>query len=75
MYTGVVAAEAEALALARVAGLTTISSEIRRFGEVDCLIVSRFDRAVGPDGTVVRIHQEDSCQATGRAPTQTVFTP
>ena len=68
MYTGVVAAEAEALALARAAGLTTISSEIRRFAGVDCLIVSRFDRVVGPDGAVVRIHQEDSCQATGRSP-------
>lgn len=68
-YSGVVAAEAEALALARAAGLTTITSEIRRFGEVDCLIVSRFDRVVAADGTVRRIHQEDACQATGRPPT------
>lgn len=69
MYTGIVAAEAEALALARAAGLTTISSELRHFHGVDCLIVSRFDRTFGPDGAVQRIHQEDVCQASGRRAT------
>lgn len=68
-YSGVVAAEADALALARAAGLTSITSEIHRFGELDALIVSRFDRVVATDGTVRRIHQEDACQATGRPPT------
>ena len=32
-------------------------------GRHECLIVTRFDRRVGPDGTVTRVHQEDLCQA------------
>lgn len=68
-HRGIVAAEAEALALARHAGLTTISTELRTFNGADALIVSRFDRARNSNGTVQRIHQEDACQATGRPPT------
>ena len=68
-HRGIVAAEAEALALARHAGLTTITTELRTFNGTDALIVSRFDRARGPNATIQRIHQEDACQATGRAPT------
>jgi len=59
---GLVEAEAQCLALAREAGLTTIDAELERIGERSCLIVSRFDRGGGPD-QVHRIHQEDLCQA------------
>jgi serine/threonine-protein kinase HipA len=59
---GLVEAEAHCLALARTVGLTTIDTQLERIGERACLIVSRFDRTVGPDG-VRRIHQEDLCQA------------
>jgi HipA-like C-terminal domain len=31
-------------------------------------VVERYDRLVSPDGTVVRIHQEDFCQALGISP-------
>ncbi|MBK5220833.1 MAG: HipA domain-containing protein [Thermoleophilia bacterium] len=66
-HPGLVDAEALCLELARAAGLTTIESRLLRFGETQCLLVSRFDRlAEGEE--VLRIHQEDLCQATGVDP-------
>ena len=38
-------------------------------GGLPCLIVSRYDRRI-EDGTVVRIHQEDLCQALAIDPTR-----
>jgi len=70
-YRGIVAAECEALAIARHVGLTTIDAWIEPHGGFACLIVERFDRIVDESGTVVgRIHQEDSCQALGLPATQ-----
>lgn len=65
---GLVRAEAECLTLAREIGLTTIDARIEQIAGVTCLLVSRFDRRVRPDGSVERIHQEDACQALGRNP-------
>jgi len=65
---GLVDAEAECLRLARAVGLTDVDIRLETIGESRCLIVSRFDREVGPDGEVRRIHQEDLCQATGVDP-------
>lgn len=61
-YPGLVAAEADCLALARAAGLTDVECELVEVGSRQCLIVSRFDRDLS-DGVVRRIHQEDLCQA------------
>lgn len=61
---GLVAAEAAALRLAEHAGLTAIDPVLERIGDVDCLIVRRFDRRES-GGAVQRIHQEDLSQATG----------
>lgn len=63
-FPGLVAAEADCLDLARAIGLTTIDVEITRVGDADCLIVSRFDRRESGE-KIVRIHQEDVCQASG----------
>lgn len=68
-YPGLVTMEAAALDLARRIGLTTVEATVESFAGVDCLIVSRFDRASSPIGEppgIVRLHQEDSCQALGR---------
>lgn len=70
VHTGLVAAECDALALARYAGLSSFDARIERFGGYDCLIVERYDRRVGADGVVHRIHQEDACQALGMPSTQ-----
>jgi serine/threonine-protein kinase HipA len=68
-YPGLIDAEAACLQLARAAGLTNISTDLRDFGETRCLIISRFDRREGAEGPPERIHQEDLCQATGTDPT------
>ncbi len=68
VHTGVVAAEAAALALARHTGLTDIATRLTTVAGVECLIVSRFDRIPGENGHVARVHQEDMCQALGLPP-------
>lgn len=65
---GLVRAEAQCLMLARSAGLSDVECEIVTIAGRDCLIVSRFDRRIEPDGTVKRVHQEDLCQALARDP-------
>lgn len=68
-FPGVVAAEADAMALARAAGLTTVDATLTTYAGIPCLIVERFDRTRTPDGTIERVHQEDTCQALGVMPT------
>lgn len=46
-----------------VAGVETTTIEGRRL-----IVVERYDRVVGPDGRVERLHQEDFCQALGIHP-------
>ena len=43
------------------------NSQLIQVGDADCVVVERYDRAV-VDGVVVRIHQEDACQALGIDP-------
>ena len=62
---GMAALEAACLHLARHVGLTTVEAQTETIADIPCLIVSRFDRATAADGAVVRVHQEDLCQATG----------
>lgn len=70
-HRGIVAAERDALALARHVGLTSVGATVERRGDHDCLIVERFDRVVDENGLVVRrVHQEDACQALGLTPTK-----
>lgn len=70
-HPGVVRAEAAIMQLAKLVDLTTVSVEVLRFGEIDCIIVERFDRVRShSDQTVERVHQEDICQALGLPPTQ-----
>lgn len=61
---GLVAGEARCLTLAGHLGLTDFDHELRSFGDTQCLIVQRFDRA-GDGAAVTRLHQEDLCQALG----------
>ena len=65
---GLVAAEAACLRLARRLGLTTVDVALTSLSGIECLIVSRFDRAHNDDGSLTRIHQEDLCQALARDP-------
>ena len=56
------------LTVLRGAGVSAASAEIVTIGEVDALLVERFDRRRADDGSIVRVHQEDLCQALGVMP-------
>ena len=60
--------EAIAAGLANVAGLDAAPSRSLWFGDYEAVLATRFDRSVGPDGAVRRIHQEDFAQALGLPP-------
>ena len=64
-FPGLVANEAWCMALAREVGLRVAECHRRIIGTTPCLIIKRYDRAAGPDGSVQRLHQEDFCQALG----------
>ncbi|KWB16453.1 toxin HipA [Burkholderia cepacia] len=57
------------LAILRAFGLSVAQAEIVRFGEHKVLSVARFDRALHRDGGwLLRLPQEDFCQALGVPP-------
>jgi len=50
----------------RAYGFATATCEMARFGGQKALIVERFDRRLAQDGSwIIRLPQEDFCQATG----------
>lgn len=53
------------MSVARRVGVDAAATRYLSFGSEDALVVTRFDRAVDADGTVIRLHQEDMCQALG----------
>ena len=55
------------LRAAGLAGIVAARSEIRRFGDQEVIVSHRYDRAPTGDG-LVRVHQEDLCQAMGLGP-------
>jgi serine/threonine-protein kinase HipA len=67
-YEDLAANETFCMGVASAVGLDTATTEIVRVGSTPCLYVERFDRAAGSDGRIVRIHQEDMCQALGILP-------
>ena len=56
-----------ALATAARMGLAAAGTEVIRRDDVEGIVVARFDRLEGR-GTLVRVHQEDLCQALGYPP-------
>jgi len=67
-FPGLSSNECFCMTLAKALGLKVSNVERRIIGDKNCLIVQRYDRSVGVDGTVFRIHQEDFCQALGFPP-------
>ncbi|MEQ1840059.1 MAG: type II toxin-antitoxin system HipA family toxin [Verrucomicrobiales bacterium] len=57
------------LTLARHLGMAAAESWIERIGEIPVIIVKRFDR-MPLEGKIIRVHQEDTCQALGIPPLQ-----
>ncbi|MEU2199546.1 type II toxin-antitoxin system HipA family toxin [Isoptericola sp. NPDC019482] len=56
------------LQTARRAGLSAADSRFERFGAETALVVERYDRRRDSNGDLVRLHQEDLCQATSTFP-------
>jgi serine/threonine-protein kinase HipA len=67
-FPGLVATEALCMTLAKAAGLNVPRVATRSVGNKPCIVVQRYDRTIGPDGAIARVHQEDFCQAMGFAP-------
>jgi serine/threonine-protein kinase HipA len=67
-YEDLVANEAFCLYVAGGVALRTAWADAIRVGSTPCLYVRRFDRAIDERNQVVRIHQEDMCQALGVLP-------
>ena len=66
-YSNVLAFECFATMLARSAGLIVVEFELRRLAGKSYALVHRYDRIRGDDGRVLRLHQEDFCQALGHS--------
>ncbi|MFM8769357.1 MAG: type II toxin-antitoxin system HipA family toxin, partial [Rubrivivax sp.] len=60
--------EGYCLALAQAMGLPAAQAQIFEVAERQVLLVTRYDRRAGDDGTPTRLHQEDFCQALGVVP-------
>jgi len=56
------------MTVAKNLGLSVAPVHTILVDEHPVLVVERYDRAIDPDGTVHRIHQEDFCQALGLPP-------
>jgi serine/threonine-protein kinase HipA len=56
------------LAAARHLGLDVAASRVASFDGERVIVIDRYDRHRGADGTVSRLHQEDLCQALGIPP-------
>lgn len=67
-YEDTVINEAFCMRLAANMGLLVPKVEIRSFDHLQVYIIERFDREISDQGNLVRIHQEDFCQALGVPP-------
>lgn len=56
------------LRAAHEAGLATAPSSIARFEDQSVIVIERYDRYRSDEQTVLRVHQEDVCQALGKFP-------
>jgi len=67
-FTATTENEAFVMRLAAAIGLDVAPVEARIVQDRTFLLVQRYDRVIGDDGFVRRIHQEDFCQALGVPP-------
>lgn len=66
-FDGYVENEYFCLQLARELGLPTPQAWVRHFGDEICFVIERYDR-LEANGRLIRVHQEDFCQALGVMP-------
>lgn len=58
------------MSFCRAMGMNAAEVEIVDFEDVRCLVATRFDRRWTKDGRLIRLPQEDFCQALGLPPSQ-----
>jgi len=58
------------LSVARRVGLRAAVTEVQTFETERALVIRRYDRQIASDGRIIRIHQEDFCQALSVHPTR-----
>ncbi len=68
-FDGHIENEHVALELGRALGLPTATSRVLRFAGEPAIVVERYDRVQRGD-TIVRLHQEDTCQALSLPPSR-----
>lgn len=56
------------LKLAHACGVPAADATYLTFNEEEAIVVTRFDRLLMDDGNILRLHQEDFCQALGISP-------
>jgi len=56
--------------LASALGLVTVGSQVRWFADQIAIVIERYDRERTEAGALVRVHQEDFCQALAIPPTR-----
>lgn len=56
--------------LAARLGIKVAESQVEKMGEHTVFVSVRYDRFVLPDGKLIRLHQEDICQALGIHPSE-----
>ena len=54
--------------LARLVGLPVAGVRLQSFDGFDAIVIDRYDRITADTGMIMRIHQEDFCQALGVVP-------
>ncbi|KPF91182.1 kinase [Novosphingobium sp. AAP83] len=64
-FAGTTENEYFCMSLARAVGLDVAPVEMRTVQGRSFLLITRYDRAIGPEGEVARLHQEDFAQALG----------
>jgi len=67
-FPGLATNELLCMRLATAVGLNVPEARVETINSQPVLIVERYDRFAGDDGQIVRIHQEDFCQALGFPP-------
>lgn len=60
--------EALVLALSRACGLSSNDVWVEEVDGTSVLVATRYDRMITDQGTILRLHQEDMCQAIGVRP-------
>ena len=67
-FPGLAANEFFCMTLAHSVGLPVPAIEYRLIGATPSILVQRYDRRIDEEGNIVRLHQEDFCQALGFPP-------